>query len=373
MTSRSAQILTAALSGLLVILVGATVFVLLTRPTASPIPTVLRTPFPSFLLASPSAAASASSVALVSLPPSQPAFTIVPATLDSIGTAPPAATSSPTPIPAASAASSPPATMTPSPTLVPTPTPTPSPIPTDTPAPTASPLPTPSATPTPSLNPSAPDRVIRFVDAGLDVAGVEGSVPRIVTFTVDGESLIDAEISDASGAARLCIWTEAVDDQRECHTVQTGGFSKAVVGTPSSIWHVSMIGPAKAAAPTATLTVHFNANSPSVSLNNFRYTGTSNPAYNGFQAQMTTQSDGTMHVQAAFDDGGSPSGSYDYHLVIQPTAGDAVLDETGGPTVTVDASTAVSGSITYTVSLADPDPVANPVAAVFVAATITWP
>jgi hypothetical protein len=198
-------------------------------------------------------------------------------------------------------------------------------------------------------------------------------VPRIVTFNVDGDSLINAQLSNSSGPVRLCIWLEAPDDQRECHTVRTGGFSKAVAGMAASTWHVSIIGPANAPPPVATLTVHFNANAPSVTLDNFRYLGSATPNYNGFQAQMTTQSDGDMHVQAAFDDGGSPSGSYDYQLVIQPTAGDPICCPGGGPSSSIDQTQPVSGSVSYTVSLADPDPVANPASPVFVAATINWP
>jgi len=56
----------------------------------------------------------------------------------------------------------------------------------------------------------------------LDQSAVTGSVPRIATFNVDGQSDVSARVSASTGPVRMCIWTEAVDDQRECHTVHNG-------------------------------------------------------------------------------------------------------------------------------------------------------
>ena len=193
-------------------------------------------------------------------------------------------------------------------------------------------------------------------------------MPRIATFNVDGQSDVSARVSASTGPVRMCIWTEAVDDQRECHTVHNGGFDKLVTTTGASVWHVSMIG-TQASAP-ASLPVHFNAAAASVTLDNFRYLGAATPDNNGFEAQVTTSGDGSpLHVTAAFDDGSG--GAYDWHLTIA-TNGSSIFDQTGGPDPTVDQSQAVAAGTTYTVDFHDPDQTAN-VSPVFLTAQISWP
>ena len=127
---------------------------------------------------------------------------------------------------------------------------------------------------------------------------------------------------------------------------------------------------AKDTAPTADLTIQFNSNQPSATLDSFRWTGTTNPDYNGFDVHTDALADGLLSVQASFDDGSS--GAYDWHLVIQPQGGDPVYDQTGGPDQTVDQSQAVSQG-SYRVTFSDPDDVANPGHAVILTATVSWP
>ncbi|HEY5520821.1 MAG TPA: hypothetical protein VIK08_09190 [Candidatus Limnocylindrales bacterium] len=355
MNPRSAQTLAAALAALLVILVGAMIFIVLTRPPTGPTPRPSGAALPTFPTPHPTPTQVAqASFTPIPGPPSAAASSGAPATT---------VVATPTPTVSTGATSIP----TTKPTHAPTPTPSPTPVPTPTAPPTPTPSPTPTPTPVPTINPTSADRTIVLVGVGLDQSSVTGSVPRILTFNVDGQSDVSARVSNASGPVRLCVWTEAVDDQRECHTVHNGGFDKLVTTTDQSVWHVSMIG--TQASATASLTAHFNANAASVSLDNFRYLGANTPNNNGFEAQLTTLGDGSpLHVQAAFDDGGQ--GAYGWHLTIA-TNGSAVFDQSGSDS-SVDQSQDVAAGTSYTVDFHDPDPMAN-VSPVFVAATISWP
>jgi hypothetical protein len=205
---------------------------------------------------------------------------------------------------------------------------------------------------------------------GLDDKSLDGSVPRILTFEIDGPSLIHAAVSDASGQVQLCVWREAVDDERTCLTGRNVVIDHTVTDSGSGLWHVSMIG-GKGVTPSAALTLDFNANAPSVQLNNFRFYGTSNAAYNGFTAAVDTGA-GLMPVQFAFDDG--EGGSYDYHLLIKQTGGAPIVDTTGGPSTSYSADPVPAiDAGSYSVTVEDPDPIANPGLAVFITATIGWP
>jgi hypothetical protein len=282
----------------------------------------------------------------------------------------PAPTASPTPGPTASPSTSEAASASP---LTPSPTPTPVPSPTPTPTPSASPTPEPTATPTPTpvptVVPTAPQHEIRLASVGLDDKSLGGSVPRILTFEIDGPTLLHSAVTNATAPVQLCVWREAVDDQRMCDTGKSVVLDRAVTDSNGGLWHVSLIG-AKGFAPSAGLTVDFNANAPSVTFDNFRYYGTSNSSYDGFTAGIDAGV-GQLTVQGAFDDG--QGGSYDYRYVVTPDGQAAIVDQTGGPTTSFafDPVTLAAGS--YSVTIQDPDDVANPGMAVFIAATITWP
>jgi len=203
---------------------------------------------------------------------------------------------------------------------------------------------------------------------GIDDRMVEGSVPRFVTFNTDGPSLVTAAISNASGQVRVCLWREPLREQAVCKTTRNGSVEQSTTDGGSGTWTVQLI--ANGSAPSATLAIQFNANQPSATLDSFRFQGTSSPDYNGFDAQVEALASGNIGVQASFDDGGG--GAYDYHLVIAPQGGDALLDATSGPTQSFDTAQPVDTG-RYRVSLSDPDAIANPGASVILSATVSWP
>jgi len=207
------------------------------------------------------------------------------------------------------------------------------------------------------------------VGVGLDDKSLEGSVPRVVTFEVDGQSLINAHVSGVRGQVQLCLWREAVSDERTCHTAHSVTLEHAVLDSDTSIWHASIIG-AAGSTPATSLTIMFNSLAPNVQLDNFRYLGTANPLYNGFEAIVSTSAAGDLSVQASFD---GPESAYDYRLAIKPEGGDPVLDQTGGPSESVDQTQTVDGGVVYHVILGDPDENASAAGPVFVAANLMWP
>jgi hypothetical protein len=352
---RSAQLLTAALAALLVVLLGATVFVLLSRPSVGPTPSPSAT-LPSFILPSPSPTSVAVATASASVPSASVEAT-------------PAATAAPIDTPTPTPLTTDVPTDTPqAPTPTPEATPTPTPEPTDTPTPTPAPTPTPTPTPVPTIVPTAPQRTLQLSGIGIDDRMIEGSVPRFVTFNTDGPSQVTASVSNASGQVRVCLWREPLREQAVCKTTRNGSVTQYTTDGGSATWTVQMI--ANGAAPTASLAIQFNANQPSATLESFRFQGTSSPDYNGFDAQFDALAEGTINVQASFDDGGS--GAYVYHLVIRPQGGDPLLDATDGPTQSFAQSQPV-GQGSYRVTLSDPDAVANPGAAVILTATLSWP
>jgi hypothetical protein len=102
-----------------------------------------------------------------------------------------------------------------------------------------------------------------------------------------------------------------------------------------------------------------------MTLDNFRYVGTQELAYNGFSAEMPANADGNLRVQANFDDGQSHA----YRLVIERVGGPILVDESGVDQ-SVDTEVAVTGGSTNGVSFRSTEEVSG---AGFVHAVISWP
>jgi len=330
---RAAQILAATLAFLLIVLVGATIFILLSRPPA-PGPTASPTDLFPTLSPQPSAG---------------PSSTLA----------------TPTPAPSAS--------LGPTPTLLPTTAPTDTPTVEPTITPTPSPSPTPSPTPTPTATlppPTSPQRELTIIDFGLDRAADLTGVQRRASFVVDGPSLISARLSGVSaGKVRMCLLREAQDPQRECMTVHAGTLSRAVFDAGQTEWAVTLIG-AGQSFPYATVTLEFNSLSPDIRLASFRFNGTNDPRYNGFQVVLGAGADADFRIRAQFDGAAS---SYQWHLnlAVDDTT---VFDQGGGPSTSVDVSTALSNATVYGVTFSEPEAVAGGGALpALVDARLTWP
>jgi hypothetical protein len=337
---RSAQFVAAALAFLLIALVGATIFILLSKP-GGPNPT-------------PTATA--------------PTFGPTLAPTSSFSPAPTLTFSTPTP------SAAPTATLLPTPTLLPTETPTGTPSPTPTISPT--PSPTPTASPTPSPSPTPPpagdnQHHVTLVDIGLDQQADPSGVQRKVTFGVDGPSVITATVKFVNaGKVRLCL----VRDEpivKKCIVVHGGTLSMPVYDSGPSQWSATLFGVSGVAGQYASLDLDFNAVTPSLSLDSFRFNGTDDPHYNGFQVVFQTTADGNFHLHDV--DFAGAQNSYQWHLRVA-LDDVAVCDPSGGPSSSVDQSCPVAGGTVYSATFEEPEPVAGGGALpALVDATFSWP
>ncbi len=208
---------------------------------------------------------------------------------------------------------------------------------------------------------------------GLDSRLAEGWVERIVTFTVEGQSLVEARVSEASASGvRICLWREAVNDERECRSGRNMVLTRAVLDAGFSTWHVSLVGPREPVSPHVNLTLRFNASQPLIDLDNFRYVGTSAADYNGFLAQVGTGSQGGIRVIASFED--SEGGDYPYHLIIGPVGSAPTYDQTSGEVSGFDIIHPNNAAGDWRVELRNPDEfAAGGLLPVFVQAELRWP
>lgn len=322
MSDRSAQALAGVLGVLLVVLVGASIFLLLTqhapRSTLAP---VTAPPSPSLIV--PSLVASG---ATPSLPPTSQVSATPPATSPSVTAAG------------------------------------------ETPTPTPTPTVTPSPTPTPTLSPTAPQRELRVTDLGLDNHDAQiGSVARYISFSVDGQSLISARVTSISaGPVHMCLWQGDDATNKLCAANERKPRVKqAVFDSGTTTWHLLLSGANNNISPYVTLVLDFNANAPSVRFDNLRFQGTPLPNYNGLTATVATQGSGAIAISGTFDPV-APQGGY--RVVIDPSG----FDQTGGPTTSFNVSQPVDGGTAYQVVIENPNTQVEQ-SPVFLSATISWP
>jgi hypothetical protein len=213
---------------------------------------------------------------------------------------------------------------------------------------------------------------VTIVDFGLDRRVDLAGVQRTVQFVVDGPSMIRARLSGVStGKVRMCLLRNDQDPQRECITVHAGTLSRAVFDSGQTEWNVTLIG-AGQTFPYATLTLQFNALGGDIHLRSFRFNGTDDPHYNGFQAVLGTEADGDFHLHAEFDDGQDNPYQWHLNLAVDDTT---VFDQSGGPSLSTDVTTALINHTVYSVTFSEPEAVAGGgTLPVFINdARLTWP
>ena len=349
MNTRSAQVLAATLAFLLIVLVGALIFILLSRPAPSP---------------RPSPSTSPTTVAIVT---GSPLSTLSPSLFPSTS-----AGASPTEIPTISLEPFP--TPSPTPTAEITPEITPEVTPAITPSPTPTIAITPSPTPTITLQPTptappiptSPGRRIRLQGMGLDARNEIG-IERYLIFGVDGPSLIRAQISSATGRVRMCLWQGNEVEDRVCRSMGNGVLEQPVFDAGSTSWTLTLISANGTTTPTLDLALDFNAISPSVDLENFRFQGTPVPFYNGMDVVIDALADGSLDIMGVFD----PGQTHSYRVEIYLTGGENIYDA-GGEAHSFTVNQAVTAATSYNVIVTNPNEEAEPTA-VFIRVTFNWP
>ena len=113
-------------------------------------------------------------------------------------------------------------------------------------------------------------------------------------------------------------------------------------------------------------TLGFNATSPSVDLENFRFGGQTQPNYNGFTAALDASGSGQLSVEGSIDP--APT---EYHVVISEAGVGPVEDVQDGPDDSFSVSHAVTSDTSFLVEVSNPNESAE-AGPRFVAATISW-
>jgi hypothetical protein len=289
------------------------------------------------------------------------------------------------PSPTALAPGSPTDEPTASPSPSPTPEPPSSPTPLDeptlspgevSPSPevTGSPTPEVSASPTPAPTPAAPTREITFTGLGLDRSGSgeEMSTPRHFTFSAQGPGIIRIQVSRATGRVRACLWegdTRLVVNE-SCRSLRRGEIERELPGGGPRTWTLSLIGTEPGTSPSVTVRISFPTNDVAMRLEGFRFQGTANEGYNGFDAEIRAAEAGVLTISATFDDG--EGGSHPYRLVVQEIGGgpsQPFIAEGEGSSMA--HSTEVAAERSYLVHLANRAEVSE--AAVMLTADLNWP
>lgn len=331
MNARSAQLLAAGLGFVLIVLVGAVIFILLSRPA----PRVSPGPSP-VANVSPSASAF-------------PNFSFSP--FPTISQVPTSSPSIPVTLPPTPIVTLPPPTLPP-PTLPPTPSPTPTP----SPSPTAPPVPT------------AADREIRVLDLGLDARNLIGGVERFLLFTTDGPSVVRAEISDATARSRMCLWQGTDVAARRCDTLRNGSIEWPIFESGSVSWTLSLIGANETSTPIVDLSLHFNANAASVTFQNLLFNGPSAPAYNGLTWAIDTLSQGAIGITGTFD----PPQQQSYHVLIMEAGVGEVRNETVDDVESFTVTQDVTAQTSYLLSVTNPNEHEG-LTPLFLHLTTAWP
>jgi hypothetical protein len=147
----------------------------------------------------------------------------------------------------------------------------------------ASPLPAPLATMT-------------FLGLKLDATADPSGQPRIVTFRSDGPGTVTAKLASTSplGTTHMCLLVGAT--QIRCKDWASGtiiGKTKQAHAT----WTVTLRGTA-IETPTVNLTVTFQAVAPSVKIRHARFDGTAFSGANGIEARFTPRTPGSARLVA---------------------------------------------------------------------------
>lgn len=155
---------------------------------------------------------------------------------------------------------------------------------------TASPGPTASPPPTGTPAPTAPLRSIRFLHIGIDGQSATTPTPRRLTFASEGPGQVTATLFQTSaGDVMFCLYTGNEPSGNECRTSSHATLTGSTTAAGNTRWHVSLIGVDQGTSPSADVKIEFRSNSPRVTVDGFRFQGTSFEDYNGISAQLKTE------------------------------------------------------------------------------------
>ncbi len=226
---------------------------------------------------------------------------------------------------------------------------------------TASPAPT----PTPTLAPTAPLRSIRFLHVGIDGQSATTPTPRTLTFASEGPGQVTATLFPTSaGDVKFCLYTGNQPSGHDCRTNSHAVLTGSTTAAGNTRWHVSAIGVDQGTSPSADVKLEFRSNGPRVTVDGFRFQGTTFADYNGIAAQFKAGA-GQVHVNGSWAGAQRPWRAG----VVNAEGGENAGSDSGtGSNLTL-AATVSAGSFRLTVEnteeIADQE--------VFLHAVISWP
>ncbi len=151
--------------------------------------------------------------------------------------------------------------------------------------------------------PNAPIAQVTFSNLMLDMTDVETTAtPRVITFITDGFGPVGITILKyTSATVRVCV---SIDNSKaDCRKGGKINFKGAYTDTAHSIWRVELSAVGHT-TPTVDLALSWPSNSPSITLTQGRFQGSTSPgvaeALNGFSATFKTRSAGNAGLSASW-------------------------------------------------------------------------
>jgi hypothetical protein len=206
------------------------------------------------------------------------------------------------------------------------------------------------------------------VDFGVDQRSDITSPQRTISFGVDGPSTISAQLKGVNtGKIRMCL--RGGGTPPHCITAHSGTLTAAAYDAGHTDWTVSLIGTAP--GQFASVTLEFNAVSPDVSLDSFRFNGTNDPRNNGIEVVFGTAGDGTFGIHGQIDDGHDTPYPWHFNLAVDDVTSS---DQTGGPATSFDLTAPVSAGTVYRVIFEEPEAATTGAFPVLLSDVhLTWP
>jgi hypothetical protein len=123
------------------------------------------------------------------------------------------------------------------------------------------------------------------------------------------------------GRVSMCLWQgdATIRTDEECRLARQGTLRRDIDDGGPVSYSVSLIGSQAGASPSATLRIRWPTTDARMQIAGFRFQGEEIENYNGFTAEVELEFAGSIDVAATFDDG--VGGVYPYRLIIEEIGG----------------------------------------------------
>jgi hypothetical protein len=208
-------------------------------------------------------------------------------------------------------------------------------------------------------------RSIRFLHVGIDGQSATTPTPRVLTFASEGPGEVTATLfQTTAGDVKFCLYTGNQPAGRDCRTSSHATLAGSTTAAGNTRWHVSLIGVDQGTSPSADIRLEFRTNSPRVTVDGFRFQGTTFADYNGIAAHFKAAA-GNVDVNASWDGAPKPWRAG----VVDAVSGENAGSDSGTGNSLSLAATVAAGTFRLTVE--NTEEIASQ--EVFLHAVISWP